>query len=198
MNSTWYPEIEEPIKSREKHYSLVLYILIIIIIYNWIPGKVYLQPSYWSSLSNAVIDFHWVPPILDLRFINKYIKYIYLARGDLPSFAKKTCCPMELHMSYLLFLSHPVKTTICDKQIKNLLSRCRLRCNMLTFGPRGTPIWKGRGCSSYRLGSLTDSNILVLTLYRLGAPVPAKGNFVTKWSLYYETCVSDPVCRQFW
>ena len=27
MNSTWYPEIEEPIKSREKHYSLVLYIL---------------------------------------------------------------------------------------------------------------------------------------------------------------------------
>ena len=22
---TWYPEIEEPIKSREKHYSLVLY-----------------------------------------------------------------------------------------------------------------------------------------------------------------------------
>ena len=31
VNSTWYPEIEEPIKSREKHYSLVLYILIIII-----------------------------------------------------------------------------------------------------------------------------------------------------------------------
>ena len=27
MNSTWYPEIEEPIKSCEKHYSLVLYIL---------------------------------------------------------------------------------------------------------------------------------------------------------------------------
>ena len=27
VNSTWYPEIEEPIKSREKHYSLVLYIL---------------------------------------------------------------------------------------------------------------------------------------------------------------------------
>ena len=25
VNSTWYPEIEEPIKSREKHYSLVLY-----------------------------------------------------------------------------------------------------------------------------------------------------------------------------
>ena len=29
VNSTWYPEIEEPIKSREKHYSLVLYILIL-------------------------------------------------------------------------------------------------------------------------------------------------------------------------
>ena len=28
VNSTWYPEIEEPIKSREKHYSLLLYILI--------------------------------------------------------------------------------------------------------------------------------------------------------------------------
>ena len=28
VNSTWYPEIEEPSKSREKHYSLVLYILI--------------------------------------------------------------------------------------------------------------------------------------------------------------------------
>ena len=27
VNSTWYPQIEEPIKSREKHYSLVLYIL---------------------------------------------------------------------------------------------------------------------------------------------------------------------------
>ena len=27
VNSTWYPEIEEPIESREKHYSLVLYIL---------------------------------------------------------------------------------------------------------------------------------------------------------------------------
>ena len=27
LNSTWYPVIEEPIKSREKHYSLVLYIL---------------------------------------------------------------------------------------------------------------------------------------------------------------------------
>ena len=26
VNSTWYLEIEEPIKSREKHYSLVLYI----------------------------------------------------------------------------------------------------------------------------------------------------------------------------
>ena len=24
---TWYPEIEEPIKSRKKYYSLVLYIL---------------------------------------------------------------------------------------------------------------------------------------------------------------------------
>ena len=32
VNSTWYPEIEEPIKSREKHYSTVLYILIIIIL----------------------------------------------------------------------------------------------------------------------------------------------------------------------
>ena len=27
VNSTWYPEIAEPIKSHEKHYSLVLYIL---------------------------------------------------------------------------------------------------------------------------------------------------------------------------
>ena len=27
VNSTWFPEIEEPIKSHEKHYSLVLYIL---------------------------------------------------------------------------------------------------------------------------------------------------------------------------
>ena len=27
VNGTWYPEIDEPIKSREKHYSLVLYIL---------------------------------------------------------------------------------------------------------------------------------------------------------------------------
>ena len=27
VNSTWYPEIEEPIKWREKHYSLVLCIL---------------------------------------------------------------------------------------------------------------------------------------------------------------------------
>ena len=25
VNITWYSEIEEPIKSREKHYSLVLY-----------------------------------------------------------------------------------------------------------------------------------------------------------------------------
>ena len=31
VNSTWYPEIEEPIKLCEKHYSLVLYILIGII-----------------------------------------------------------------------------------------------------------------------------------------------------------------------
>ena len=31
VNSTWYPEIEEPIKSREKHYSLVLYILKVVI-----------------------------------------------------------------------------------------------------------------------------------------------------------------------
>ena len=29
VNSTWYPEIEEPIKSHEKHYSLVLCVLII-------------------------------------------------------------------------------------------------------------------------------------------------------------------------
>ena len=28
VNITWYSEIEEPIKSHEKHYSLVLYILI--------------------------------------------------------------------------------------------------------------------------------------------------------------------------
>ena len=34
VNSTWYPEIEEPIKSCEKHYSLVLYILTIIIVIN--------------------------------------------------------------------------------------------------------------------------------------------------------------------
>ena len=27
VNITWYSEIEEPIKSREKHYSLVSYIL---------------------------------------------------------------------------------------------------------------------------------------------------------------------------
>ena len=27
VNITWYPEIDEPIKSRGKHYSLVLYIL---------------------------------------------------------------------------------------------------------------------------------------------------------------------------
>ena len=31
VNSTWYSEIEEPIKSREKHYSLVVYMLLIII-----------------------------------------------------------------------------------------------------------------------------------------------------------------------
>ena len=34
VNSTWYPEIEERIKSREKHYSLVLYILNIYIQYS--------------------------------------------------------------------------------------------------------------------------------------------------------------------
>ena len=27
VNITWYPEIEEPMKLREKHYSLVLYML---------------------------------------------------------------------------------------------------------------------------------------------------------------------------
>ena len=31
VNSTWYSEIEEPIKSREKHYSLVLYILTLVV-----------------------------------------------------------------------------------------------------------------------------------------------------------------------
>ena len=50
MNSTWYPEIEEPIKSREKHYSLVLYILIIDIhgfqFCNW-----------WNSLSKYSFHF---------------------------------------------------------------------------------------------------------------------------------------------
>ena len=34
VNITWYSEIEEPIKSREKHYSLVLYKLIAVSIYN--------------------------------------------------------------------------------------------------------------------------------------------------------------------
>ena len=33
VNSTWYPEIEEPIKSREKHYSLVSYILTYVIVW---------------------------------------------------------------------------------------------------------------------------------------------------------------------
>ena len=42
VNSIWYPEIEEPIKSREKHYSLVLYILIIII-WNSMNDKICLQ-----------------------------------------------------------------------------------------------------------------------------------------------------------
>ena len=47
----------------------------------------------------------------------------------------------------------------------------------------------------YRLGCYTsDSNILVLARYRLGAPVPVKWTFATKWSPYYETRVSDPVC----
>ena len=31
VNSTWYSEIEEPIKLREKHYSLVLYILTLVV-----------------------------------------------------------------------------------------------------------------------------------------------------------------------
>ena len=33
VNITWYPEIEEPIKLREKHYSPVLYIPISFIIW---------------------------------------------------------------------------------------------------------------------------------------------------------------------
>ena len=31
----------------------------------------------------------------------------------------------------------------------------------------------------------------MLTQYRLGAPVPVKRTFATKWRLYHETCVSD-------
>ena len=54
VNSTWYPQIEKPIKSRKKHYSLVLYILMyyIIIIINiiiiTIVMKLYcLIPTFW-------------------------------------------------------------------------------------------------------------------------------------------------------
>ena len=46
VNSTRYPEIEEPIKSREKHYSLVLYILKLCI-----PGYCGFVPDYTQQNS---------------------------------------------------------------------------------------------------------------------------------------------------
>ena len=48
VNSTWYPEIEEPIKSREKHYLLVLYILKLDVA-TAIPWLRKQCTSYWPS-----------------------------------------------------------------------------------------------------------------------------------------------------
>ena len=62
MNSTWYPEIEEPIKSREKHYSLVLYILIQLNLLNW--PKLHWQIILLSMMDLYLLFRHFVWLIL--------------------------------------------------------------------------------------------------------------------------------------
>ena len=77
MNSTWYPEIEEPIKSREKHYSLVLYILMT----NIAPASCF-SFGIWNTinenlLSNAKIHVShgystvWEQSSCDLKYKRK-------------------------------------------------------------------------------------------------------------------------------
>ena len=75
MNSTWYPEIEEPIKSREKHYSLVLYILKVFItkfshakhsvIYNGLANGAFRDPAriLQAYISRLNICFSCASPI---------------------------------------------------------------------------------------------------------------------------------------
>ena len=48
VNSTWYPEIEEPIQSRENHYSLALYILIILIVHT-LCGPIRVIQGNWRA-----------------------------------------------------------------------------------------------------------------------------------------------------
>ena len=55
VNSTWYPEIEEPIKSREKHYSLVLYILILVIVWMLVVVVVVFQGRWFYMAAVMVV-----------------------------------------------------------------------------------------------------------------------------------------------
>ena len=79
VNITWYSEIEEPLTSREKHYSLVFYILTCHIIvyhimsygsyhviwYGWAVDRVMIDdwPTlHWSSVGKLNVNLHPAEP----------------------------------------------------------------------------------------------------------------------------------------
>ena len=68
MNSTWHPEIEEPIKSREKHYSLVLYILIMKILVPFTP----VYPDIFENGPFFFFEYGYRPHVAGVSGIRVY------------------------------------------------------------------------------------------------------------------------------
>ena len=78
VNITWYPEIEEPIKSREKHYSLVLYILMFVIPYSFVQRSGRQDRGQTPSKSNLVLrHFHLPAPEKRKSLRTKLLKKLF-------------------------------------------------------------------------------------------------------------------------
>ena len=86
MNSTWYPEIEEPIKSREKHYSLVLCILTIHV--NQFDSLITVPAS--EPIPESTEPWKWYPLVL-----MEIVLYIFLWVNALTLFGNYCLFPLQ-------------------------------------------------------------------------------------------------------
>ena len=129
VNSTWYPEIEEPIKSREKHYSLVLCILI------WDSCGKSVTFGVTQGIRNCTYTsfsllFAWRPPIFFRwsDFLSKTLRYIKNKKILNVRTSSKTRFSTPSRADILVFAANVLNRALKNRAWASLQTITHLHC----------------------------------------------------------------------